>query len=98
LDPYRSLAFNLVRALKAKVVVELGVRAGSSTRALLAVVAEIGGELRRVDLQTIHGIDDPGFHFIDADAASVADRSPAIDLLHMPPPPDHRIHATGRCS
>jgi glycosyltransferase involved in cell wall biosynthesis len=82
-DPYLPTAFNWVRALSAKVVVELGVRAGSSTRALLAGVAETGGQVWGIDLQNIHGIDDPRLHFIQADAASVADRWPAIDLLHI---------------
>jgi tetratricopeptide (TPR) repeat protein len=82
-DPYLPVAFNWVRALSAKVVVELGVRVGSSTRALLAGVTETGGQLWGVDLQIIHGIDDPRFHFIQADAATVADRWPSIDLLHI---------------
>src|SRR5262245_2537375 len=50
-DPYLTLAFDWVRALRARVVVELGVRLGSSTRALLAGAAETGGEVWGVDLQ-----------------------------------------------
>jgi hypothetical protein len=82
-DPNLAPAFEWARSLRAKVVVELGVRAGSSTRALPAGVAETGGELWGVNPQNIHGIDDPRFHFIHADAAGVADRWPAIDLLHI---------------
>jgi GT2 family glycosyltransferase/tetratricopeptide (TPR) repeat protein len=82
-DPYLPAAFNWVRALRARVVVELGVRAGSSTRALLAGAAETGGEVWGVDLKKVHGIEDPHFHFVLADAADIADRWQAIDLLHI---------------
>jgi glycosyltransferase involved in cell wall biosynthesis len=63
-DPYLPVAFNWVRALRTKVMVELGVRAGSSTRALLAGAAETGGAVWGVDLHDVHGIDDPRFHFV----------------------------------
>jgi hypothetical protein len=82
-DPYLPSAFQWVKALRAQVLVELGVRQGASTRALLAGVTETGGKVWGVDLQNIHGIDDPRFHFLQADAATVADRWPAIDLLHI---------------
>jgi predicted O-methyltransferase YrrM len=65
------------------VVVELGVRLGSSTRALLADITETNGELWGVDLNDQHGINDPRFHFILGDAADVASRWDAIDLLHI---------------
>jgi len=81
--PYLPAAVDWVRALRARVVVELGVRAGSSTRALLAGVAETGGQVWGVDLNDIHGIDDTRFHFLLADAADVADRWESIDLLHI---------------
>jgi hypothetical protein len=82
-DPYLRLAFQWVLALRARVVVELGVRLGSSTRALLAGVTETGGELWGVDLNEQHGINDPRFHFILGDAAKVAGRWEVIDLLHI---------------
>ena len=44
-DPYLPIAHDWVKALDAKVVVELGVRAGVSTRALFAGVHETGGDL-----------------------------------------------------
>jgi hypothetical protein len=88
-DQYLPVAFQWVKSLDAKVVVELGVRAGASTRALLAGVHETGGELWGVDLQDIHGIDDPRFHFLLADAANVANRWDAIDLLHIDTDPHH---------
>jgi tetratricopeptide (TPR) repeat protein len=82
-DPYLPAAFDWVRALRAQVVVELGVRAGSSTRALLAGAAETGGAVWGVDLQNIHGITEPHFQFVLADAADVANRWEAIDFLHI---------------
>jgi hypothetical protein len=41
------------------------------------------GEVWGVNLQDIHGIDDPRFHFVLADAAHVADRWKAIDFLRI---------------
>jgi Glycosyltransferase like family 2 len=82
-DPYLPIAHRWVIALQARTVVELGVRLGSSTRALLAGVRESGGKVWGVDLANIHGIDDPDFHFLHADAADVADRWDQIDLLHI---------------
>jgi GT2 family glycosyltransferase len=82
-DPYLPIAHRWVIALQARTVVELGVRLGSSTRALLAGVRETGGKVWGVDLASIHGIDDPHFHFLHADAADVAGRWDQIDLLHI---------------
>jgi hypothetical protein len=59
------------------------VRLGSSTRALLAGVRETGGQLWGVDIANIHGIDDPSFHFLHADASEFGDRWERIDLLHI---------------
>jgi tetratricopeptide (TPR) repeat protein len=89
-DPYLPIAFAWVRALSARVVVELGVRQGSSTRAFLAGVTETEGGLWGVDLNDIHGIDDRRFHFIQADAATVAGRWDQIDLLHIDTDPHTR--------
>jgi GT2 family glycosyltransferase len=82
-DPYLKAAFDLTVDLQARVVVELGVRRGASTRALLAGVHETDGELWGVDLNNDHGVVDPRFHFIHGDAADCADRWEAIDLLHV---------------
>lgn len=82
-DPYLPLAAAWVEALRAKVVVELGVRTGVSTRALLAGARAAGGRVWGVDLDDRHGIDDPLFTFVHADAADVAGRWDAIDLLHV---------------
>ncbi|MDR3623060.1 MAG: glycosyltransferase [Paludisphaera borealis] len=82
-DPYLKAAFDLVVSLQARVVVELGVRRGSSARALLAGVHETDGELWGVDLDDAHGIVDPRFRFIHGDAADCADRWESIDLLHV---------------
>ncbi len=82
-DPYVPLAAAWVEALDARVVVELGVRAGVSTRALLAGAHATGGRVWGVDPEDRHGIDDPRFTFVRADAAAVADRWEAIDLLHV---------------
>lgn len=82
-DPYVPLAAAWVEALAARVVVELGVRAGVSTRALLAGAHATGGRVWGVDPEDRHGIDDPAFTFVRADAAAVADRWEVIDLLHV---------------
>ncbi len=82
-DPYVPVAAGWVEALDARVVVELGVRAGVSTRALLAGAHATGGRVWGVDPEDRHGIDDPRFTFVRADAAAVADRWEAIDLLHV---------------
>lgn len=82
-DPYMALATEWVVALNAKVVVELGVRLGASARALLAGAHAVDGQVWGVDLWDGHRIDDPRFHFLLADAAHVAGRWEAIDLLHI---------------
>ncbi|WP_165230174.1 class I SAM-dependent methyltransferase, partial [Aquisphaera insulae] len=71
--------------LAATTVVELGVRRGSSTRALLEGVAATGGTVWGVDLEDAHGIDDPRFVFIHGDAGdpAVVARWESIDLLHI---------------
>src|SRR5262249_51336022 len=70
-----------VRAPNARVIVELGVRTGVSPRALLAGAHTVDGHVWGVDLDDRHGIVDPRFIFLHADAANVADRWAAIDLL-----------------
>jgi tetratricopeptide (TPR) repeat protein len=82
-DPYMSVAEAWVRALSARVVVELGVRLGTSARALLAGVQATEGHLWGVDLVEQHGIADPRFTFVQADAGEVVDRWSAIDFLHI---------------
>ena len=82
-DPYLATAFEWVVNLRAQVVVELGVRRGSSTRALLAGVHETDGRLWGIDLHDGHGIDDPRFQFILGDASDHAGRWETIDLLHV---------------
>jgi GT2 family glycosyltransferase len=82
-DPYLAAAAAWVVALDAQVVVELGVRAGASARALLEGVRRTGGRVWGVDPVEGHGIDDPAFTFVAADAAACADLWPAIDLLHV---------------
>ena len=82
-DPYVPLAAAWVEALAANVVVELGVRLGVSTRALLAGAHAVGGRVWGVDLEDRHGIVDPRFTFLRADAGAVADRWEVIDLLHV---------------
>ena len=82
-DPYVPVAIAWVHALQAKVVVELGVRGGVSARALIEGARETGGHVWGVDLADHHGIVDPNFTFIHADAADVADRWERIDLLHI---------------
>jgi predicted O-methyltransferase YrrM len=72
-----------VRALAARVVVELGVRTGVSTHALLAGAHAADGQVWGVDLADRHGIVDPRFTFIQSDAAEVAGRWETIDLLHI---------------
>src|SRR5207247_556207 len=54
-----------------------------STRALLAGVHETGGLVWGIDLADIHGIVDPRFRLLHADAATVAARWAHIDLLHI---------------
>lgn len=82
-DPYVPLATAWVRTLSARVVVELGVREGVSTRAFLAGAHAVDGHVWGVDLNDHHGIADPRFTFLQGDAADVADRWEAIDLLHV---------------
>ena len=94
-DPYLALAAAWVEALDAKVVVELGVRLGVSTRALLAGARAVGGLVWGVDPEDEHEIDDPRFTFLRADASEVADRWEAIDLLHVDTDP-HTEEQTAR--
>jgi tetratricopeptide (TPR) repeat protein len=82
-DPYVTLASSWVVRLGAKIIVELGVRSGVSTRAFLAGAHETGGEVWGVDPVDGHGIKDERFHFVQEDAAAVSDRWPQIDLLHV---------------
>ncbi|WZP01243.1 glycosyltransferase (plasmid) [Isosphaeraceae bacterium EP7] len=79
-DPYFGIAEAWVRALDARVVVELGGRAGSSARALLAGVHATGGRLWGVDPEDNYGIADPSFTYLRADAAG---EWASIDLLHV---------------
>lgn len=94
-DPYAPLATEWVRRLRARVVVELGVRFGVSTRAILSGVHATGGHLWGVDLVARHGINDPAFTFVEADAAEVAGLCEAIDLLHIDTDP-HTEEQTSR--
>jgi GT2 family glycosyltransferase len=82
-DPYASLAVQWIQTLQARVIVELGVRFGDSTRALLAGAHEVGGHVWGVDLLKRHDVTDTRFTFLQADAAQVADRWTAIDFLHV---------------
>jgi len=94
-DPYGPAAASWVVALGARVVVELGVRSGVSTRALLAGARAVGGLVWGIDPVDGHGIVDPHFRFVGADAAEVADRWDAIDLLHIDTDP-HTEEQTAR--
>jgi glycosyltransferase involved in cell wall biosynthesis len=82
-DPYVGMAAAWVKALNAKVVVELGVRFGDSTRALLVGAREVDGHVWGVDALERHGVDDPRFTFIPSDPLEVAGRWNQIDLLHV---------------
>lgn len=90
-DPYAPLAAAWGRALRARVVVELGVRFGDSTRAFLAGTAETDGRVWGVDPLDRHGVDDPRFTYLKADPLEVAGQWEAIDLLHV----DSEPHCEG---
>src|SRR5207253_11218650 len=82
-DPYTPLAAAWVEALRAAVVVELGVRFGDSTRALLEGARAVDGHVWGVDSLERHDVHDPRFTFLPADPMSVAGRWDRIDLLHV---------------
>ncbi len=72
-----------VEALHATVVVELGVRFGVSTRALLEGAHAVDGHVWGVDPLDRHDVRDPRFTFVRADPMAVVDRWERIDLLHV---------------
>jgi len=93
--PYAAAASAWVVRLRARVVVELGVRRGVGARALLPGVREADGHLWGVDDVDEHGIVDPRFTFVRGDAAGCVDRWPEIDLLHIAADPSPEVR-TGR--
>jgi GT2 family glycosyltransferase len=82
-EPYAGMAAAWVKALNAKVVVELGVRFGDSTRALLVGARIVDGHVWGVDALERHDVDDPRFTFIPSDPLEVGGRWDRIDLLHV---------------
>jgi glycosyltransferase involved in cell wall biosynthesis len=94
-DPYAPLAAAWVRALRARVVVELGVRFGDTTRAFLAGASDVDGHVWGVDPLRRHDVVDPRFTFLQADPTAVTDRWNAIDLLHIDIDP-HGHNEAGR--
>jgi hypothetical protein len=82
-DPYAPLAAAWVESLRARVVVELGVRFGESTRGLLDGAHAVDGHVWGVDPLERHDVQDPRFTFIQADPMEVAGRWERIDLLHV---------------
>ena len=71
------------KALGATVVVELGVRFGHCTRALLKGAEAVDGQVWGVDALERHDVRDERFTFIQADPLKVAGRWERIDLLHV---------------
>jgi hypothetical protein len=82
-DPYASRAAAWVEALRATTVVELGVRFGASTRALLAGVRAVDEQVWGVDPLERHDVQDPRFTHIPQDPMAVVERWERIDLLHV---------------
>jgi hypothetical protein len=81
--PYAPMAAAWVAALYATTVVELGVRFGQSTRALLEGARAVDGHVWGVDPLERHDVADPRFAFLPADPMAVASRWQYIDLLHV---------------
>ena len=81
--PYAPVAMSWIKALEARVVVELGVRFGHSTRAFLDGARAVDGRVWGVDLLERHDVSDERFTFIQADPYKVAARWERIDLLHV---------------
>ncbi len=81
--PYAPVALSWIKALGARVVVELGVRFGHSTRAFLEGARAVHGRAWGVDLLERHDVSDERFTFIQADPFKVAARWERIDLLHV---------------
>ena len=85
----RLYNFTVQLPVKEKIVVELGVRNGNSTVALLAAVNDSGGHLYSVDIAACHGVqerykDEPNWTFIHGDDMEVVKRwNKSIDHLFI---------------
>ena len=82
-DPYARFAESWITTLNAKVVVELGVRFGTVTRALLAGARAVDGRVWGIDELERHEARDDLFTFIQADPMRCAARWERIDMLHL---------------
>jgi hypothetical protein len=90
-DPYAPLAKAWVEALRATVIVELGVRFGHSTRAFLEGARAVDRRVWEVDPLERHDVQDDRFTFIQVDPIQAAPQWDRIDLLHI----DIDLHCEG---
>ena len=81
--PVRSAGGRLGGGIRATVVVELGVRFGASTRAMLDGVRAVNGHVWGVNPLERHDVRDPLFTYVQSDPMAVVDRWERIDLLHV---------------
>ena len=82
-DPYAFVADRWIRALDARVIVELGVRFDVVTQALLSGARAVDGRVWGIDPLERHDVEDERFTFIQADPMKCAARWERIDLLHV---------------
>jgi len=81
--PYAATAARWVEALDARTIVELGVRFGASTRALLDGARVVDGHVWGVDPLERHDVVDPRFTYLPSDPLAEVGRWERIDLLHL---------------
>jgi glycosyltransferase involved in cell wall biosynthesis len=89
-EPFAPIVAAWVSILDANVVVELGVRFGESSRALLAGLGNADAHVWGVDPLNRHDVDDTRFTYVQADPATVFDQWETIDLLHIDVDPNSR--------